>query len=34
MLGLGAATRIFAATGKTDMRFGFNGLYVLVVGKL
>jgi len=34
MLGLGAATRIFVATGKTDMRLGFNGLYALVVGKL
>jgi transposase len=27
MLGLGAATRIFVATGNTDMRLGFNGLY-------
>jgi transposase len=34
MLGLGAATRIFVATGATDMRLGFNGLYALVVGKL
>jgi transposase len=34
MLGLGAATRIFVAIGKTDMRLGFNGLYALVVGKL
>jgi transposase len=34
MLGLGAATRIFVATGKTDMRLGFNGLYALVVGQL
>jgi transposase len=34
MLGMGAATRIFVATGKTDMRLGFNGLYALVVGKL
>jgi transposase len=34
MLGLGAATRIFVATGETDMRLGFNGLYALVVGKL
>ena len=34
MLGLGAATRIYVATGNTDMRLGFNGLYALVVGKL
>lgn len=34
MLGLGAATRIFVATGATDMRLGFNGLYALVVGQL
>ena len=34
MLGLGAATRIFVATGATDMRLGFDGLYGLVVGKL
>jgi transposase len=34
MLGLGAATRIFVATGATDMRLGFNGLYALVAGKL
>jgi transposase len=34
MLGMGAATRIFVATGNTDMRLGFNGLYALVVGKL
>jgi transposase len=34
MLGLGAATRIFVATGATDMRLSFNGLYALVVGKL
>ena len=34
MLGLGAATRIYVATGATDMRLGFNGLYALVVGKL
>jgi transposase len=33
MLGLGAATRIFVATGGTDMRLSFNGLYALVVGK-
>jgi transposase len=34
VLGLGAATRIFVATGATDMRLGFNGLYALVVGQL
>ena len=34
MLGLGAATRIFVATGVTDMRLSFNGLYALVVGQL
>ena len=34
MLGLGAATRIFVATGATDMRLSFNGLYALVVGLL
>ena len=34
MLGLGAATRIFEATGATDMRLSFNGLYALVVGQL
>lgn len=34
MLGLGAATRIFVATGATDMRLSFNGLYALVVGQL
>lgn len=34
MLGLGAATRIFVATGPTDMRLSFDGLYALVVGQL
>jgi transposase len=34
MLGLGAATRIFVATGATDMRLSFNGLYALVVGQI
>jgi transposase len=34
MLGIGAATRIFVATGKTDMRLGFNGLYGLVKERL
>lgn len=31
---MGAATRIFVATGATDMRLGFNGLYALVDGQL
>jgi transposase len=34
VLGLGAATRVFVATGATDMRLGFDGLYALVVGQL
>ena len=34
MLGLGAATRIYVATGGTDMRLGFDGLYALVEGEL
>ena len=34
MLGLGAATRIYVATGMTDMRLSFNGLYALAVGQL
>jgi transposase len=34
MLGLGAATRIYVATGVTDMRLAFDGLYALVVGQL
>src|ERR1039458_6180222 len=34
MVGLGEATRIYVATGDTDMRLGFNGLYALVAGKL
>lgn len=34
MLGLGAATRVFVATGVTDMRLAFDGLYALVVGQL
>ena len=34
MLGLGAATRIYVATGATDMRLSFDGLYALVVGQL
>jgi transposase len=31
---MGAATRIFVATGVTDMRLGFNGLYALAAGQL
>jgi len=34
MLGMGAATRIYVATGATDMRLGFNGLYGLVCNRL
>jgi len=34
MLGLGAATRIYVATGNTDMRFSFHGLHALVIGTL
>jgi transposase len=34
VLGLGAATRIYVATGATDMRLGFNGLYALAAGQL
>ena len=34
MLGLGAATRIFVATGVTDMRLAFDGLYALAASKL
>jgi transposase len=34
VLGLGAATRIYVATGATDMRLNFDGLYALVVGQL
>ena len=34
MLGLGAATRVFVATGATDLRLGFDGLYALVEGAL
>ena len=30
MFGFGPATRIYVATGATDMRMGFNGLYGLV----
>ena len=34
MFGLGAATRIFVATGATDMRLSFDGLYSLVIGQI
>jgi transposase len=34
MFGLGAATRIYVATGATDMRLSFNGLHGLVCGRL
>jgi len=34
MLGLGAATRIYVATGATDMRLGYDGLYGLVRERL
>lgn len=34
MLGLGAATRIYVATGAVDMRLSFDGLYSLVAGQL
>ncbi len=34
MFTLGAATRIYVATGSTDMRLGFNGLFALVRSRL
>jgi transposase len=34
MLGLGAATRIYVATGATDMRLGYDGLFGLVRDRL
>ena len=34
MFGVGAATRIYVATGATDMRKGFDGLYGLVRDQL
>ena len=34
MFGLGAATRVYVATGATDMRKSFEGLYGLVREKL
>lgn len=34
MFGFGPATRVYVATGATDMRKGFNGLYGLVRDRL
>ena len=34
MFGVGAATRIYVATGATDLRRGFDGLYGLVRDRL
>lgn len=34
MFGFGAATRIYVATGSTDMRKGFDGLYGLIRDRL
>jgi transposase len=34
MLGMGAATRIYVATGAPDMRLGFNGLFGRVRDRL
>jgi transposase len=34
MFGLGATTRIYVATGATDMRLSFDGLYSLVIGQI
>jgi len=34
VFGLGAATRIYLAVGRTDMRKGFNGLFGLVRDRL
>lgn len=34
MFGLGAATRVYVATGATDMRKGYEGLYGLVRDRL
>ena len=34
MFGFGPATRIYVASGATDMRKGFNGLYGLVRDRL
>jgi transposase len=34
VFGFGAATRIYLATGATDMRKGFNGLYGIVRDRL
>jgi len=34
MFGLGSATRIYLATGTTDMRVGFDGLHAMVISVL
>ena len=34
MFGLGAVTRIYVATGHTDMRLSFDGLHSLVIGQI
>jgi transposase len=34
MFRLGAAMRIYAATGASDMRLSFDGLYSLVIGQI
>ena len=34
MFGLGPATKVYLALGATDMRKGFDGLYVLVRDRL
>lgn len=34
MFGLGAVTRIYVATGTTDMRLSFDGLHSLVIGQI
>lgn len=33
MLSVGGSTRVFIATGPTDMRLGFNGLHALIEGR-
>jgi transposase len=34
MFGLGTVTRIYVATGATDMRLSFDGLHSLVIGQI
>jgi transposase len=34
MFGLGTVTRIYVATGTTDMRLSFDGLHSLVIGQI